>query len=157
MPAGVRDIWQWPETVIWKVNRPFTSRHPPSRKLITMAFGAYSSAAKKRKSTGMEVEKLSGRGKRPHHVVMMVEQFPWEGVVVASDVQSRGECVLIFMHMHTCMRWFCSGSPPSAHVLTDTHIPMVENVELNLRVFWPVLNIREKKSQWVFISTQKSL
>lgn len=51
----------------------------------------------------MDVEKLSGPGKCPHHVVMTVEQFPWEGSVVASDVLTRAECVLMCMHMHTCM------------------------------------------------------
>lgn len=41
-----------------------------------MAFGAYSSAAKRRRSTEKDVEKLSGPGKCLHHEVMMVEQFP---------------------------------------------------------------------------------
>lgn len=71
----------------------------------------------------MDVAKLSGPGKHPHHVVMTLEHFPWEGAVVASNVLTRGAYAYVhaYAHMYVMILQRLPSKCPCVHRHTNTH------------------------------------
>lgn len=73
----------------------------------------------------MNGEKLSGPGKCLYLVVMLLEQFPWDGAVLASDVLLTGaECVSV-VHAYTLAHMYddSAAAPLQVPMCSQTRIP----------------------------------
>lgn len=80
--------------------------------------------AKESKNIGMNGEKLLGPGKCLYLVVMLLEQFRWDGAVLASNVLTVAECVPV-VHAYTLAHVYDDSAvaPLQVPMCSQTRIP----------------------------------